>query len=44
MTTVVVDASVGVKWFMPEDHSEKARQLKGAAYTLHVPDIFLMEL
>jgi predicted nucleic acid-binding protein len=44
----VVDASVAIKWFVPEDHSEPARRLflRGRAgdLGLHVPDIFVAEI
>lgn len=40
----VVDASVGVKLFVPEEHSGKARQmLSDETLALHVPDLFFVE-
>jgi len=39
----VVDASVAVKWYLPEIHSEAARRVRNPAYYLHVPDLFLLE-
>jgi predicted nucleic acid-binding protein len=41
----VVDASVGVKWYVPEVHSERALSLLEAQQNtnlaIHVPDLFL---
>ena len=43
----VVDSSVGVKWLIPEAHSDKALQLlddfQNAVIELWAPDIFLIE-
>ncbi|MEN8216823.1 MAG: type II toxin-antitoxin system VapC family toxin [Pseudomonadota bacterium] len=39
----VADASVVIKWYVPEIHSEAARRLRKPAYRLHVPDFFLLE-
>jgi len=39
----VADASVVIKWYVPEIHSEAARRLRKSAYRLHVPDFFLLE-
>lgn len=44
MSAYVVDASVGVKWFIPEVHSEAARRLRSAGMTLHAPELFRLEL
>lgn len=44
MSAYVVDASVGVKWFIPEVHSEAARRLQAAETILHAPELFLLEL
>ena len=41
---LVVDASVGVKWDVPEEHSEKARLLLHPETHLHVPTIFFSEV
>ena len=45
MNHCVLDASVAVKWYVPEVHSEKALSLleaqRGADLTIHVPDLFL---
>jgi predicted nucleic acid-binding protein len=44
MTPLVVDASVGLKWFLPEVHSEAARRLQNPALQLHVPSLFDVEI
>ena len=44
MTRYVVDASVGIKWFVPEVHSEAAQRLLSESYTLLVPDLFFPEI
>ena len=35
-----MDASVGVKWFVPEVHAAEARAWRSLAATLHVPAFF----
>jgi predicted nucleic acid-binding protein len=44
MKRVVVDASVAVKWFVPEIHSEGAAQLLSAQFLLSAPDLIGPEL
>ncbi len=44
MTRYVVDASVGIKWFVPEVHSELAQQLLSEENLLLVPDLFFPEI
>ena len=44
MTRYVVDASVGIKWFLPEIHSEAAGRLPFLKASLHVPAFFHLEL
>lgn len=44
MTRVVVDASVAVKWFVPEELSAEARQLLTPEYELLAPDLLWAEL
>ncbi|NJD69592.1 MAG: PIN domain nuclease [Candidatus Methylomirabilota bacterium] len=44
MSAYVVDASIGVKWFIPEVHSEAARRLRAAGTVLHAPALFQLEL
>jgi predicted nucleic acid-binding protein len=40
----VLDASVAVKWYLFEDHSEDARALLNAATEFSVPDFFYAEV
>jgi predicted nucleic acid-binding protein len=40
LSAIVVDASVAVKWFVPEAHSDKARQWRGGPDELHAPSVF----
>jgi predicted nucleic acid-binding protein len=44
MKTCVVDASVAVKWFFPEQHTASALRLLDQASALHAPDILLLEV
>ena len=44
MSVVVVDASVGIKWFMPEVLSSEALALRNAGHELHVPNFFDVEI
>lgn len=44
MTRYIVDASVGIKWFVPEVYSELARQLLSEENLLLVPDLFFPEI
>ena len=44
MIRYVVDASVGIKWFLPEIHSEAAGRLPLLNASLHVPAFFHLEL
>jgi predicted nucleic acid-binding protein len=44
MKLLVVDASVGVKWFVPEVHSDAAQRLQDQAYQLNVPAFFDLEV
>jgi predicted nucleic acid-binding protein len=43
MSLFVVDASVVVKWFVPEIHSEKARRLLAAPHEYIAPDLLFAE-
>lgn len=43
MTRVVVDASVAVKWFVPEELSTEARVLLAADHQLLAPDLLWAE-
>lgn len=40
MSIIVVDASVGVKWFVPEVHAAEARQWRNGPDELHTPAFF----
>ena len=42
--TIVVDASVAVKWFFPEIHAEAARRLLKSQRRLIVPDLIWAEV
>jgi len=44
MTILAVDASVAIKWFIPEVHSEAALRLRNPDYTLHVPEFMRLEI
>lgn len=44
MSRYVVDASVAIKWFLPEIHSEAALRLCSLRYRLHVPALLTLEL
>ena len=41
---VVVDASVAIKWFVPEIHAEAARRLLREGMTLLAPDLIWAEV
>lgn len=43
MSHYVVDASVAVKWCIPEVHSDAALRLREQAHALHVPAFFALE-
>ena len=40
----VVDASVAVKWFVPETHSTEAVVLIDGSHELHAPELIIAEL
>ena len=44
MTGWVVDASVGIKWFVPEPGTPDAVRIRAAGQPLHVPTFFDVEL
>lgn len=44
MTRLVVDASVAVKWFMPEELAAEADQLLDSRYALTAPDLLWLEV
>ena len=43
MSLFVVDASVAIKWFLPENHSEAARRLLAQQHCLYAPDLIFSE-
>ena len=43
MKRFVVDASVAVKWYLPEEHTETAERLLSAEYELLAPDLLFAE-
>jgi predicted nucleic acid-binding protein len=43
VSAFVVDASVVVKWFVPEIHSDKARRLLTLSHEYFAPDVLLAE-
>ena len=42
--TLVIDASVAVKWYLPEDHSDAAEKLLLPGFDLHAPELIFTEL
>lgn len=44
MSGYVVDASVVIKWFLPEIYSEAAGDLRSSRDRLHVPAVLTLEL
>ena len=43
MTRIVVDASVAIKWFLPEQESDSADRVLASAGPMHAPDLLLLE-
>jgi predicted nucleic acid-binding protein len=43
MSAFVVDASVGIKWYVPEVYDVDARRLQAPAHLLHVPTLWDVE-
>jgi predicted nucleic acid-binding protein len=43
MSLYIVDASVAVKWFLPEPYTDAASRLCHPDYQLHVPALFDLE-
>lgn len=43
MNPYVLDASVVIKWFVPEEFSDEARRWRTAGGLMHVPDFFFVE-
>lgn len=44
MSALVVDTSMVVQLFLPEEHSEAATRLFDGGYDLHVPSLMFLEL
>jgi predicted nucleic acid-binding protein len=44
MHSLVIDASVGVKWFLPEEHTDQATELLDGRSRLLVPTHFYAEV
>lgn len=44
MSRFVVDASVAIKWYMPEDHAVEADRLLDPQNILQAPDLLLSEV
>ena len=44
MTHLVVDASVAIKWLLPEIHAEAARRVLSEDFTLLAPDLIWAEV
>ncbi|WP_428235271.1 type II toxin-antitoxin system VapC family toxin [Gracilimonas sp.] len=44
MNVPVIDACLAIKWFLPEEGSEKARQFFYELENFVVPDLFLIEI
>ncbi|MCW5315643.1 PIN domain-containing protein [Nostoc sp. KVJ3] len=44
MSQYVLDASIAIKWFIPEVHSDAARRLIASNHTFLVPDFFFAEV
>ena len=43
MSLFVVDASVAIKWFLPENHSEAALRLVAQEHRLYAPELIFSE-
>ena len=44
MMAYIIDASVVVKWFIPEEHSEPALRIKDSDARLHAPAFLTLEV
>jgi predicted nucleic acid-binding protein len=44
VSILIVDASVGIKWFLPEVGADLAKKLQHPHYELHTPSFFDVEL
>ena len=43
-TTLIVDASVAIKWYVPEVHTDIAQRLVEESWTLHAPELIFIEI
>ena len=44
MTRLVMDASVAIKWYLPEPHADAALRFLSDEFELVVPDLFFAEI
>ena len=44
MNRLVVDASVAVKWYIPEIHGDEAERILGSGYEMCAPDLLYSEV
>lgn len=44
MRRYVIDASVAIKWFIPEIHSDAALRARQSGYRLHIPAFLFLEV
>lgn len=44
MNKLVVDASVAIKWYVPEVYSKESIRLLNPSFELHVPDLLFSEI
>lgn len=44
MSALVVDTSIVAKWFLPEEGSDRARELLGKNQLLRAPDLLIAEM
>ncbi|CAI4034070.1 PIN domain-containing protein [Nitrospira tepida] len=44
MSRYVIDASVAIKWFLPEPYAEAAERLRPPSHQLHAPTFFWLEI
>jgi predicted nucleic acid-binding protein len=44
MSVFIVDASSGIKWFVPEVYQADAQRLQNPVHELHVPTLFDVEI
>jgi len=43
MRRYVLDASIAVKWFLIEEHTDAALRIRGQPTSLHIPEFFFLE-